>query len=181
VVPAINVDRNGDVIWIPDRESGDWIKSSPKKHSENATAVNKIQNGKFKPLVKLLKYWNGNLPSTANFKSFTIETMATHLFFKVAFASLEEGLTTFFDFVCSFNGKAKAYRWGDSYGMSLSFLARNIPDAAGTGSNTAASIDYERMMRFIENAVRSRDRMLEARSAMSVETACRRIAEAMRM
>ena len=32
--------------------TGQWILSSPKQHSENATAVNKKHDGRFKPLVE---------------------------------------------------------------------------------------------------------------------------------
>lgn len=181
VVPAINADSTGDFILIPDKNSGNWIKSSPKRHSDNATAVNRIQNGKFKPLVKLLKHWNGNLPSTASFKSFAIETIAVRLFNTVKYEALEEGLLKFFDFIAYVADEKTVMRWKDSCEVDLSWLECNIPDAAGTGSNTVAGVDGERKKRFIENAIRSRNKMLEARDAYSTATACKRIAEALRI
>jgi hypothetical protein len=181
VVPAINADRSGDFILIPDKNSGNWIKSSPKKHSDNATAVNKSQNGKFKPLVKLLKHWNGNLPTTAAFKSFAIETITVRLFNTTKYQTLEEGLLYFFDFIAYVADEKTEMRWKDSCGIDLSWLSCSIPDAAGTGSNTVAGVDAQRKKRFIENAIRSRNKMVEARNAYSTDIACKRIAEALRI
>ena len=181
VVPAINAERYGDFILIPDKDSGNWIKSSPKRHSDKAIAINKKQNGKFKPLVKLLKHWNGNLPSTASLKSFTIETIAVRVFDTINYQSLEEGLLKYFDFTTYLAGEKTVVPWKHACGISFSWFECNVPDAAGTGSNTAAGVDEERKKRFIENAVRSRNKMVEARDAYSAETACRRIAEALRI
>lgn len=180
VVPAIIDNENTDFIWIPDRDSGDWIKSSPKRHGANATNVNKQQGNRFKPLVKLLKYWNGNLPSTANLKSFAIETMAVRLFQKVGFQSLEQGLLEFFDFVAGFQGKSVAFNWQSKYDMSFGWLACLVPDAAGTGTNVVAGVDEARRTKFLEHATRSRDRMLEAQRAVSIDTAIDRVAKALR-
>lgn len=181
VVPAINADNQGNTIWIPDRDADRWIKSSPKKHSENAANVNKNQNGLFKPIVKLLKYWNGNLPSTANLKSFAIETIAVHLFTNVEIGSLEEGLLLFFDFLAGLGRKARKYRWDNSYGMAINWWECSVPDAAGTGSNTVAGVDDARRTKFIEGAIRSRDKLLDAQQATLTETACRRVGEALRI
>lgn len=181
VVPAILADRAGDFILIPDRDSGKWIKSSPKRHSDNATAVNKIQNGKFKPLVKLLKYWNGNLPTTASFKSFAIETIAVRAFNKTAFQTLEDGLLYFFDFVAYTAGEKTKLQWKDNCGIDLSWLSCNIPDAAGTGSNVVAGIDGERKKRFIKNAIGSRNKLLQALNARSIDTALKRMSEALKI
>lgn len=179
VVPGI-LTNDEMIIQIPNRESDSWILTAPKKHAETATAVNKVRNGKFKPLVKLLKCWNGNLPSTASFKSFAIETMAIRIFVKTPFQSLEEGLLLFYDFVAKLSQNS-LYPWTETFGMSFSWLECVVPDAAGMGSNTTAGVDSEHKKKFIENATRSRDRMVEARNAISVETACKRVAEALRI
>jgi hypothetical protein len=182
VVPAIQDQVDTKLIYIPDSDAQRWIPTSPRRHSENATAVNKSQNGKFKPLVKLLKHWNGNLPSTANFKSFTIETIAVRVFKTVQYDSLQQGLAYFFDFVAYVSGnQTKLTWWRNDCGVSLRWLNCSVPDAAETGSNTAASVDEERRKRFIENAIRSRDKMFESINATSVETACRRISEALKL
>lgn len=180
VVPAIPDKANPEFIWIPDRNAGTWIKSSPKRHAANSTNVNKQQGNRFKPLVKLLKYWNGNLPSTANFKSFAIETMAVRLFSNVGFQSLEQGLIEFFDFAASFQGKSVAYTWSSKYDMSLDWLQCFVPDAAGTGTNVVAGVDDSRRRKFLEHATRSRDHMLAAQKARSVDAAIPHVRKALR-
>lgn len=181
IVPAIQDKNDDSLIRIPDSRADHWILTSPKRHSENATAVNKFQNAQFKPLVKLLKHWNGNLPSTANFKSFAIETMAIRAFRNRKFASLQEGLLQFFDFVAYVSGNKSEQGWKDKSGVSLSWLNTSIPDSAETKSNVAAGIDEERRRRFVENARRSREKMKDSFSAKSVETACKRVSEALRI
>lgn len=181
VVPAIEDKTSAKFIRIPDSQASHWIRSSPLSHSENATAVNKLQDGKFKPLVKLLKYWNGNLPNTAKIKSFAIETMAVRIFKNFKFGSLQEGLRLFFDFIAFASNSQTVFSWPEKYGISLNWLNYTVPDAAETGTNIAADIDEERRKRFVENAFRSRDRMVESFNTLSVEAACRRVSEALKM
>ena len=54
-VPAFDL---GDCYEIPDRVLGDWIKTDPEIHMEEATAKNKELGGKWVPLVKMIKRWN---------------------------------------------------------------------------------------------------------------------------
>jgi hypothetical protein len=181
VVPAIQDTNNPKFIRIPDSSASQWIVSSPLLHSENATGVNKYQDGKFKPLVKLLKYWNGNLPSTAKFKSFAVETMAVRIFQDFKFGTLQEGLRYFFDYIAYASGNQATLGWKDKYGMSLGWLSTSIPDAAGTGNNIVAGIDEERRKRFVENAIRSRNKMNESLDTIYTDTACRRVSEALKI
>lgn len=181
VVPAIQDKSKTDLLRIPDIHANRWILTSPLKHSQNATDANKFQDGRFKPLVKLLKYWNGNLPSTTKLKSFAVETLAVRVFRSFKFDSLQEGLRFFFDFVVFVSGKQTFFTWKESYGVSLRWLNVNIPDAAGISGNVIAGIDDERRKRLVEAAVRSRNKMDDSFGAKSVETGCRRIAEALKM
>lgn len=181
VVPAIESDEDELLIRIPDTESNDWILTSPQRHAEKAASVNRWQNRKFKPLVKLLKLWNGNLPSTACFKSFAIETMAVRVFQTIKFDSLQDGLLKFFDFVAFISGNNSALSWKDSCGISFGWLGCKVPDIARTGGNVTAGVDGERKKRFIENAIRSRNKMVDADNSLSVETAYRKIAEALKI
>jgi Second Messenger Oligonucleotide or Dinucleotide Synthetase domain len=75
-VPAI--ETASDVYEIPDKVTGTWIKTNPKKHTEQATEKNKEMGGTWVPLVKMIKGWN-----RANRKpikpSFLIEVMAEEL------------------------------------------------------------------------------------------------------
>lgn len=181
VVPAVEVDDTEKFILIPDADTGDWIKSAPKLHSAKATEINKRHGGRFKPLVKLLKYWNSNLPKTARFKSFAIETLAARLFNSEDLLSLENGLVKFFDFLAYIDGDAQLFRWSDTYGVKLNWWATEILDLAGTGSNLVANVDGDRRRKFLEHATRSRDRMAEATVATRVNTACQRISKALRI
>jgi hypothetical protein len=181
VVPAIQYAGNTNFIYIPDKEVNQWILSSPILHAENATSVNKFQGGKLKPLVKLLKYWNGNLPSTARFRSFAIETMCVRIFKNFEMKSLQEGLRYFFDFVASFSGYQSHFNWTNRYGISLSWGSPTIPDAADTGGNIIANLEDDRRKKFIEHASRSRDKIVEAFNTSYTDTACRRVTEALRI
>ncbi len=74
-VPALPC---GDDYEIPDKVTGNWIKTNPTKHADQATAKNKNLDGKWVPLVKMLRGWN-----RANGKpiqpSFLVEVMAEGL------------------------------------------------------------------------------------------------------
>lgn len=181
IVPAIEDATDPKRIWIPDSTTGQWILSSPKQHSENATAVNQMHEGRFKPLVKLLKRWNYNLPGTAYFKSFAIETIAVRLFSQNDLISLQEGLYQFFDFIAFISGNETHLDWENDYGMSLRWLDGNIPDTAETGTNVVNGLDNSRRRKFIENALRSRNKMSESFNARSLEATCRRVSEALKL
>lgn len=179
VVPAVATDRQG-FLKIPDVDEDTWILTAPEKHAEIATSVNKRCRGRFKPLVKLMKYWNSNLPTTANLKSFAIETMAIRIFSDVQLSSLEDGMLAFFDIIASQGGKGRV-NWRTNFGIKLGYWGSHVHDVAGTGSNVVAKVDSTRRIRFIEHAVRGRERLLEGNEARSEETAARRAAEALKM
>lgn len=72
VVPVIEeTDLFGNVVmYVPDRERKIWVRTNPAGHTQWTTEVNKRAGERFKPLVKLLKWWrrenpwwNDNTPS----------------------------------------------------------------------------------------------------------------------
>jgi Second Messenger Oligonucleotide or Dinucleotide Synthetase domain len=71
-------EAGNDVYEIPDKVTGKWIKTNPKKHMEQATAKNDELDACWVPLVKMAKGWN-----RANGKpikpSFLVEVMAEGL------------------------------------------------------------------------------------------------------
>jgi hypothetical protein len=74
-VPAFELDT---CYEIPDRVLGKWIKTDPEIHAEKSTAKNKTLDGKWVPLVKMIKRWNRS--ATGPIKpSFLIEVMAHDL------------------------------------------------------------------------------------------------------
>lgn len=76
VVPAFESGKNE--YEIPDKVTGNWIKTNPEIHAEQATTKNKALDGRWVPLVKMAKGWN-----RANGKpikpSFLLEVMAEDL------------------------------------------------------------------------------------------------------
>jgi len=74
-VPAFAV---GDYFEIPDRHLGSWVKSNPEAHAQEATAKNKELDGKWVPLVKMLKRWNRSAGNVIK-PSFLVEVMARGL------------------------------------------------------------------------------------------------------
>ncbi|CAM4131000.1 SMODS domain-containing nucleotidyltransferase [Roseateles saccharophilus] len=180
-VPAIEEAPGSDFVLIPDRDSGEWIRSSPRRHAAQATAVNQQNGGRAKPLVKLLKYWNGNLPSTARVRSFLIETLALTLLRQEPAGSLEGGLLSFFSFLSGFGGQSLLLSWTTRHGVTVTgYGGMTAPDLAGTGTNVAGRIDTATITKLVQHAARSRDRMLEAQRARSVDTAVDRVARALR-
>lgn len=180
VIPAIDI--GGDLLKIPDRSKGNWIKSAPRRHTELATQVNNMREGKFKPLVKLLKTWNNNLPSTAHVRSFLIETMAIRVFSHATFNSLEDGLLRFFDFLTAFTNDSCIFKWNDKFGISFDWMfGVSVPDTAATGSNVAARVDWNRAEKLLDCARRARNKIEDGNSATYEDTAYRRVCEALRV
>jgi hypothetical protein len=180
VVPAINVAGQAHRIEIPDGDSGEWIISAPKVHAAVATEINLRHTGLFKPLVKLLKSWNSELPHTARLKSFAIETIAATLFGRIELPSLQEGLRLFFDFMARLDNQAVLYRWSDTYGIQVSWWATELPDLAGTGGNLFARTDNERLGKFLDKARQSRDSLILLERARTRINALQYMHEALR-
>jgi hypothetical protein len=108
-VPAIECD--GGNYEIPDKVTGNWIKTNPEKHKEQATAKNKELDGRWVPLVKMAKGWN-----RANGKpmkpSFLIEVMAEELI-EAPFSTYPDELRNFFAAMESNVGRT----WPDPAGL----------------------------------------------------------------
>lgn len=74
-VPAFDTAQHFD---IPDDNLGKWIESDPEIHAQQATDKNKALDGKWKPLVKMLKRWNREAKKPIK-PSFLLEVMAQDL------------------------------------------------------------------------------------------------------
>lgn len=90
-VPAITLE---DGFEIPDRVLGEWIKTDPRVHKEQATAKNKELGGHWIPLVKMLKRWNRSADSPIR-PSFLVEVMA-HGLVGAPFTSYQSEVRRFF-------------------------------------------------------------------------------------
>lgn len=74
VVPIIAPDGIEGILYIPDRKKEQWIITNPPKHTSWTTEVNKESGGRFKPLVKLMKWWRReNSTISKKPKGFVIE------------------------------------------------------------------------------------------------------------
>jgi len=79
IVPIIAT--GDDKYKIPDNNLGEWLDTNPPAHTTWCTDVNKEAGGRFKPLVKLLKWWKReNFPELRRPKGFILETLvAKHM------------------------------------------------------------------------------------------------------
>ncbi|MFA5599804.1 MAG: nucleotidyltransferase [Phenylobacterium sp.] len=60
ITPAYFDEESDDheVFWIPDRQGG-WMTSAPRAHNRYVNDVNQHLNGRVKPVIRLVKLWNG--------------------------------------------------------------------------------------------------------------------------
>jgi hypothetical protein len=175
VVPAIVGDSAG-TIWVPDTSESRWIRSAPKLHGEAATTANQLTHGLAKPLVKLLKHWNSNLPENTRMKSFVVETIAVRLFSTFVPSNLSDGLIYFWDFVAGVGGETTAYRWDRDVGVSRPWLGGIVVnDTAGLGTNVADGVANERFERFSDRCRIARDKLVSAARARVEDNALERL------
>lgn len=74
VVPIIAPNGEEGTLYIPDRKLEKWLETNPPKHTTWTTEVNKESGGRFKPLVKLMKWWRRQNPTISKKpKGFVIE------------------------------------------------------------------------------------------------------------
>jgi predicted nucleotidyltransferase len=166
VVPAVTEsEEDPDILLIPDANEGEWIRTAPKLHAEATSELNAETDGLFIPLVKLLKLWNSQIPQTATFKSFAIETMATRIIQHHHIESLPQGVLMFFDLISKYSGEQTIYDWNDDCGVHLGRLWPTVPDTTPVQSNIVKGIDSKRRKRFIQNALRSRNNLAQAMDA----------------
>ncbi|MDY6867664.1 MAG: nucleotidyltransferase [Chloroflexota bacterium] len=92
----------GNEYLIPDRNTGGWTVTNPPVHKSWSEEQNKIFGDRFKPLVKLLKWWRRENPTSKRPKGFVLEVLVslhapqdeTH--FGEAFAILLENIYEYY-------------------------------------------------------------------------------------
>ncbi len=170
-VPAVRHPSRADWLRVPDRSAGTWIDSGALVHASAATTLNKHTDGRFVPLVRLLKAWNAAQPSTVRLRGFAVEALATRLFHSIGLPSLLRGLLLFCDFVGWLGGQQSSEaQWGDGCGISfLGWFGPKLPDIAETGANILAGVDAGRLEGFALAARVVRDALLSAQRARTVE------------
>ncbi|HLL56057.1 MAG TPA: nucleotidyltransferase [Myxococcaceae bacterium] len=144
IVPALEDPRQREVYWIPDKASGQWIRSNPRKHKESCDAANERAGKKLKPLVKAVKRWN-QLLQDKPVPSFLMEVMAYEAF-RTPPPSYAEGLAALFLFLSE-------------------RITRPCPEPAGLGPPVDASLSAghrERARQALVSAARKAKRALES-------------------
>jgi len=73
-VPIIAPQGLEGTLYIPDRKLDQWLVTNPPQHTAWTTEVNEASGGRFKPLVKLMKWWRRENPTIGKKpKGFVIE------------------------------------------------------------------------------------------------------------
>ena len=108
-VPALEC--TGGDYEIPDKVTGTWIKTNPETHKKQATAKNKELDGRWVPLVKMVKGWN-RANGKALKPSFLIEVMAEELV-EAPFSNYPDEIRNFFAAMEANLGRA----WPDPAGL----------------------------------------------------------------
>jgi SMODS domain-containing protein len=76
IVPATAMGADDGPLWIPDREAKQWVQTHPKGQIAAATDKNKVTNGYYVQVVKLMKSWRDRLPTdSCKLKSYILETL----------------------------------------------------------------------------------------------------------
>ncbi|MGX5843693.1 SMODS domain-containing nucleotidyltransferase [Mesorhizobium sp. ArgA1] len=73
VVPLIH---SGNGFKVPDREVEEWRQTNPLMHNAWSAEVNTEFEGRFKPFVKLVKWWRRQTQSARRPKGFALEILA---------------------------------------------------------------------------------------------------------
>lgn len=74
IVPVVST-WNGYII--PDRDTGDWKFTNPPVHTSWSAEQNQRFGGRFKPFVKLFKWWRRMNPSGRRPKGFVLEVLVS--------------------------------------------------------------------------------------------------------
>jgi hypothetical protein len=76
IVPATPVSAADGPLWIPDRDAKEWVQTHPKGQIAACNDRNKVTDGYFVQVVKLLKAWRDRLPTkSCQLKSYILESL----------------------------------------------------------------------------------------------------------
>jgi hypothetical protein len=105
VVPVIAPYGENGPFYIPDRKLESWVETNPPRHTRWTTDTNKEAGGRFKPLVKLVKWWRRENPTVAKKpKGFVLECITAECMDKAEshygklFVGVLEGLVSKYAF-----------------------------------------------------------------------------------
>ncbi|MGR7995071.1 CBASS oligonucleotide cyclase [Xanthobacter sp. ZOL 2024] len=145
-VPAFDI---GDCYEIPDRILGQWIKTDPEIHAEQATTKNKELGGKWVPLVKMVKRWNRSAGKPIK-PSFLIEVMMQELV-DAPFTTYPSEVRRFF--AAALDGIGKSWLDPAGYGppvsdqMTSELIAKAKDSVRQAEMKAAIAVRYEQQGR----------------------------------
>jgi len=141
VVPLIQPANTGGLLYIPDRKLEKWLLTNPPGHSEWTAQINQKAGGRFKPLVKLMKWWRRSNPTISKRpKGFMIECMTAEC------TSYDDG--TYGDlFVQTLEEVVNRY----AFPVALRVVP-TVADPAVSGNNVLASVSFEEFGDFYRQA-----------------------------
>jgi predicted nucleotidyltransferase len=96
LVPAYELPSQEGYL-IAERDTGQWIRTNPRKHAELSTLANERAGKKLKPLLKAVKHWKRE-HATGLLRSFHLEVMSYEAF-PTPPAGYLEGLETLFSYL----------------------------------------------------------------------------------
>jgi len=95
--------RHPDGYWIPDADSGGWMPSDPEAHATRMTRANELNNGRLKPLIKMVKHWSRN--NLDRLRSFHIELICADIFRTENLDNYQLGVATVLVHLPNYAGK----------------------------------------------------------------------------
>lgn len=150
VVPIIAPNGMDGTLYIPDRSLSTWIETNPPGQTVWTTEVNQASNGRFKPLVKLLKWSRRCNPTGCRRpKGFVIECIAAECM-SYSETSYEQLV------ICTLDSILSTYR---SY-VDLGLVPR-ITDPGVAGNSVTDGMTFTEFQRFY-NKVKSHADLLKA-------------------
>lgn len=137
-IDVVPLAKEGESWYIGDAETGEWNQTNPKGHGEWSTEVNKEHGGKYKPVVKILKWWRReHCPEGSRWpKGITLE--------KIVADSLPDETGPYDDLVASVFRSMHA-RYSDDI---TSGIVPFIDDPSLPGNDLAASYSIEDFREF---------------------------------
>lgn len=150
VVPVI---EDGDAYLIPDIHLKEWLTTNPPAHTEWTVNVNRQAGSRFKPLVKLFKWWRRvHLSDLKRPKGFILECLvARHMSYSET--SYEKLLVTLLESV------------RDAYAIHVALgTAPTLEDPGVPGNNVFSAVTAEEFKTFYEKVS---EQATTARNAMN--------------
>ncbi|MBK6939276.1 MAG: nucleotidyltransferase [Planctomycetes bacterium] len=127
VVPVIEPVGHGGKLYIADRKLEEWIETNPPQHTAWTTEVNTRSDGRFKPSVKMVKWWRRQNPTVSKKpKGFVLECFTAK---SMSFTEKHYGEL----FVGMFESFVSTYAWHVSQGQVPFIADPGVPGNSVTG------------------------------------------------